>query len=122
MGFFSWETSDTNESVSNKHSIRGAKPCKMIAPDGRVWKELDYNGYGEFGGKDFYELLAELNGLESDRDKGIGLAFRDCPSGDNAVGVIYPKIVSMSFTGKYTDVPNSRSCDDQGFFYGEEQE
>jgi len=49
----------------------------MITPDGRIFTEKNYDGYGEFGGKDFYELLAELNGLVSDRSAGIDLCFKD---------------------------------------------
>lgn len=120
MGFFSWKTSDTDKSVSNIYSNRGALPCKMLAPDGRIWEELNYEGYGEFGDKDFYELLAELNGLDSDRDKGINLVYKDNPTGDNTQGVVYPRIVSINFIGEYRDVPNSETCPDQGFFYGRE--
>jgi hypothetical protein len=29
--------------------------------NGRSWREDNYEGYGEFGGKDFYVLLAEMN-------------------------------------------------------------
>ena len=35
----------------------------------------NYVGYGEVGGKDYYELLAEMNGLPSEREDGISLAF-----------------------------------------------
>jgi len=28
---------------------------------GNSWKEDDYKGYGEFGGKNYYELLTEMN-------------------------------------------------------------
>jgi hypothetical protein len=67
----------------------------MIAPDGRVFTEPDYEGYGEFGGKDFHELLAELNGLAPDRSLGIDLTFKNNPNGDNTPGVIYPKFVEI---------------------------
>jgi len=66
MGFFSWRTSDTDKSISNKHSSRGAFKVHMITKDGRVFTEYSYDGYGEFGGKDIYELIAELNGWKED--------------------------------------------------------
>jgi|TARA_R110000782_G_scaffold6510_4_gene22372 hypothetical protein len=33
----------------------------MLDDKGNSWKEDNYEGYGEFGGKDYYELLAEMN-------------------------------------------------------------
>jgi len=82
MGFFSWKTCDTNMSIANSSSKRYTFDVYMITPDGRVFHETEYDGYGEFGGKDFYELLAELNGKESDRIVGIDVAFNDNSSGD----------------------------------------
>jgi hypothetical protein len=68
MGQFSWITQDTNESIRNNGS-----PHKRIAymhdNNGNVWEENDYEGYGVFGGKDFYILLAEMNGLEVTKDE-----------------------------------------------------
>ena len=97
----------------------------MITPDGRVFTERDYEGYGEFGGKDFYELLAELNGLGSDRSAGIDLCYKGNRSGDDTPGVIYPKLVeelSWDVEGQYANLPNPTSCGDQGFFYSDEDE
>lgn len=81
MGFFSYITSDTDTSISNSYSSRGALPVHMITEDGRVFTEPNYEGYGVFGGKDIYELIAELNDL--------------CPQGDTdqkrsaAIGLLY---------------------------------
>ena len=60
MGFFSWKTSDTDTSISNSYSSRGALPVHMITEDGRVFTEPEYEGYGVFGGKDIYELIAHF--------------------------------------------------------------
>ena len=68
MGFFSWKTSDTGRSIPNHYSGREVFTVHMITEDGRVFTEESYDGYGRFGGKDIYELIAELNGL--------------CPNGD----------------------------------------
>lgn len=125
MGFFSWETCDTNESIANQHSIRPTFPVHMITPDGRVFTEKYYDGYGEFGGKDFYELLAELNGLPPDRSAGIDLSFKENPNGDNTPGVIYPKFVmdlKDDVKAQYVSLPNPVSCRDQGFFYDDFEE
>lgn len=81
MGQFSWITQDTHEPIRNDVEA-GDKRAKAFMHDnkGNVWEEENYEGYGEFGGKDFYELLAEMNGLEAEegedlRDKGITLAY-----------------------------------------------
>ena len=125
MGFFSWHTCDTDRSIANNSSDRPTFEVHMITPDGRTFTERNYEGYGEFGGKDFYELLAELNGLGSDRSAGIDLSFKDNSSGDDTPGVIYPKLVeqlSWDVEGQYANLPNPTSCGDQGFFYSDEDE
>jgi len=61
MGFFSWVTSDTEMSITNRYTERGALPVYVLCPDGTNIYEDNYNGYGVFGGKDIYELVAEWN-------------------------------------------------------------
>ena len=120
MGFFSWKTCDTNRSIANVYSDELTFDVYMITPDGRVFHEAHYDGYGEFGGKDFYELLAELNGKESDRSVGIEIVFNDNPSGDDTAGVIYPKLVehiSEDVVAQYKRLPNPFGCEYQGYFY-----
>lgn len=88
MGFFSWYTQDTHRSIANRYSPRETFTVYMVDPrDGTLYPEDDYEGYGVFGGKDFYELVAELNNLEPDksesdpkyalRSAGIRLAFSE---------------------------------------------
>jgi len=126
MGFFSWHTCDTDRSIANNASDRPTFEVHMITPDGRVFTEKDYDGYGEFGGKDFYELLAELNGLGSDRSAGIDLCYKGNRSGDDTPGVIYPKFVEVldkdNVKEQYSNLRNPRSCEDQGFFYSEDDD
>ena len=121
MGYFSWKTCDTDRSISNNESNRETFTVHMITPDGRVFTEKDYEGYGVFGGKDFYDLLAELNGLGSDRSAGIDLCFKDNSRGDDTPGVIYPKLVEDldedDVKGQYENLPNPQTCEYQGFFY-----
>ena len=84
MGQFSWFTQDT------KRRIRNGVPFTVYMTDdkGNKYKETCYGGYGVFGGKDYYELLAEMNGIV-DRNKeylrqiGIELAFKNSPQGYN---------------------------------------
>jgi len=46
MGFFSWKTMDTDTSISNNYSSRGALKVDMLDDKGNVWTESDYEGYG----------------------------------------------------------------------------
>tara|TARA_R110000772_G_C13310268_1_gene440071 strand:+ start:15857 stop:16330 length:474 start_codon:yes stop_codon:yes gene_type:complete len=74
MGFFSWKTQDTNRSIPSSYSERKTFPVTLSDDKGNTWKEPDYEGYGVFGGKDYYELLAEMNGRTT-RNEGITLAL-----------------------------------------------
>ncbi len=62
MGMWSYFTQDTNERIIN------GKPMHVVMCDdkGNKYVEECYEGYGVFGGKDFYELVAEMNGYKID--------------------------------------------------------
>ena len=87
MGQFSWIAQDTQKSISNTY------PTSVTMSDnkGNKWTEKYYEGYGEFQGKDFFDLVADmnpellktkyrerLNDMEL-RDVGIEIAFGDDP-------------------------------------------
>ena len=74
MGMFTWVTDDTKRSICNRSSEKKTFTVYMLDHKGNSWKEENYEGYGVFGGKDYYELLAEMNGLKT-REEGIKLAF-----------------------------------------------
>ena len=129
MGFFSWNTMDTDNSIANEHSNRKTFRVQMMDNKGNVWTEDNYDGYGRFGGKDFYELLAEMNGFESDktgdeytdeaRGFGINLAFKDNPNGIGTKGVLYPNLVEQA-KGWVYEMGGPDNCEYQGYFYDEE--
>ena len=106
MGFFSWNTQDTDKSIANQYSNRKTFRVQMIDNKGNVFTENEYEGYGVFGGKDYYELLAEMNGFESDktgdeytdeaRGFGISIAFKDNGSGVATEGVYYPNLIEQA--------------------------
>jgi len=107
MGFFSWKTQDTDRSIPNMYSDKPTFAVYMFDNNGNVWREDNYEGYGVFGGKDFYELLAEMNGLKT-RLEGIDLSFSDEP-------FISPNLY---------EYPNRKwvnrhpiECESQGIFY-----
>ncbi len=83
MGMFSWHAQDDGEPI---YSAPGHhRPVYMTDDEGHEWCEDTYEGYGVFGSKDFYVLLAEMNrellagpiaeGYYEARDQGISLAF-----------------------------------------------
>jgi len=89
MGCFSWIAQNSNRSIIMYGYGNRRYPCRtcyMWDNKGRRWRETEYEGYGIFGGKDFYILLAEMNyeyGPEIDdeqkRTDGINIYF----SGNN---------------------------------------
>ena len=127
MGFFSWITQDTDKSIANNYSTRSTFRVQMLDNKGNVWTEDNYEGYGVFGGKDYYELLAEMNGItDTDVDRlrmaGINLAFsKGNHSGVGTEGVLYPNLVEMADGWRY-DPMGPESCDYQGFFYDDESD
>jgi len=128
MGFFSWNTQDTDRSIANEHSNRKTFRVQMMDNKGNVWTESEYDGYGRFGGKDYYELLAEMNGFTSDktgdeytdeaRGFGIDIAFKDNGSGVATEGVYYPNLIEKA-DGWVYEMGGPDSCDYQGYFYDE---
>lgn len=111
MGYFSWKTSDTEESIFNVFSNHfDGRPVYLLQPNGQpAIKESGYEGMGNFGGRDAYELLAEWNGLGSDRGKGFKLSI----SGDP---IKYPLKFSFNPDAVYEDLPAAKNCERQGHF------
>lgn len=120
MGFFSWKTQDTNKSISNKWTSRGALKVTMLDDKGNEWREEEYEGYGKFGGKDFHELLAEMNGINSDlegeeymefmRSEGIKLAYSNAK-------IKSPNLIEQVKDWEYCE-QKPENCEYQGYFYG----
>lgn len=116
MGCFSWKCQDTGRRIVID------RPMHVVMRDDKnnKYEEECYEGYGEFGGKDYYELLAEMNGVtladcggdkERLRQKGIDMAFDGHPHGDNP-NVKHP---SLTEQGWYCDGKAPESDPDQGF-------
>ena len=132
MGFFSWKTVDTNDSISNKHSDIGALPVALLIPKefgGGAYIEKDYNGYGIFGNRDAYALIVEWNFPEKFKgDDGAvrGFGIDMSSSFGSPSGLKYSlKFVTLDTYEKddvkFEDFPNkSLNCPYQGYFYPEE--
>jgi hypothetical protein len=107
MGFFSWHTQDTKKSIANRHSERPTFVVYMTDNKGNRWEEVNYGGYGEFGGKDFFFLLAQMNGLKT-RSQGIDYFYESeqclCPNLSEDPNWVWKN-------------ESPKTCPDQGFFY-----
>lgn len=135
MGFFSWKTNDTQKSIWNKYSGRKVRTVYMTDNKGKIWKEENYDGYGVFGGKDYYELLAEMNGFveggtlhDASRREESGTNHLPLRSELRLVGIdiqfgaikleqeiLYPNIVSKPKKWVWrNEAPEN--CSNQGFF------
>jgi hypothetical protein len=117
MGFFSWRTQDTDRSICNKFSDRQPFTVIMTDDKGNQWVEKNYEGYGEFGGKDYHELVAEMNGEKPDRM--IGIDMECSPEKFPGKTLIFP---SLTEYGTYYGGIKPDSCEFQGFFYPDNSE
>lgn len=125
MGMFSFLTADTEKSISNVHSVRGAKTVYLLQPNGKKpIKEERYDGYGDFGPYDCFVWLVEHNAEaigvdpssmshEEKRSLGIDLFF------DRSAECVYPLKFSFNENAVYEKLEASGRCPHQGFFYGE---
>lgn len=109
MGFFSFLTQDTKKSICNAYSNRETFTVYMKDDKGNTYTEEHYKGYGVFGGVDFFELVAKMNGLKT-RNQGIKLYYND-----EGIKFISPNLFEKE-KSKFTGKPPKR-CPDQGIFY-----
>jgi hypothetical protein len=101
MGFFSWIAQDTNKPIYiNGYQRPGyeQRTYYMWDNNGNSWKETCYEGYGIFGSKDYYILLAEMNRTygedvteEQKRKDGIDIEFSS-----NHDGILFPNLTESS--------------------------
>ena len=89
MGQFSWNTSDTKKPIMNNYTSK-CKTVYFLQPDGKHIKEDSYDGYGNFGGIDVYEWLAERNAPElckkgdTEHNRLIGMAMENISIGQSS--------------------------------------
>jgi hypothetical protein len=119
-GQFSWMTQDTGNQIGSEKQNTIA--VYIFNDKGDKWQERRYEGYGVFGGKDYYELLAQMNGIENaDRQDGIDLAF-----GKKKIKgkVLFPALVEdpKRFDFKKHDFTQEPENDPNQSWYQEEEE
>jgi len=102
-GQFSWMTQDTGQQIGSQDENQ--IPVYMFDDKGKYYYENDYDGYGVFGGKDYYDLVAEMNGYTADdaeelggmfnnlRGIGVKLAFGELEP-KNGGPVLFPALVT----------------------------
>ena len=111
-GQFSWMTQDTGAQIGSEKE--NTIDVWMYDNKGNQYYEKGYDGYGEFGGMDYYELLARMNGYTDEdlqdkkilksirvmgkgsmRDIGIALAFENkLKTRDKGGDVLFPALVA----------------------------
>lgn len=132
MGFFSWRTADTLETIWNKSSFKGAYPIKIFWLDGTVSNCHFYEGYGAFEGIDiqahiaFHHEFCAPSATESQAIaafyvksnevcENLGVPFQSFTPFE-AAGYQTPRLVSLDFDGDPWDLPPNVDDMDQGFF------
>ena len=103
-GQFSWFTQDSDQQIGSERE--NTIDVWMYDNEGNSWYEKHYQGYGVFGGMDYYELLAKMNGYTEEdlkkgqemRNLGIDLAFKKLKTKDKGKKVLFPALVA---DGKY---------------------
>jgi len=126
-GQFSWMTQDTGQQIGSQDG--NTIPVYMFDDKGKYYYENEYDGYGVFGGKDYYELLDQMNGGSGDRSRGIDLAFGKEKTGSE---ILFPALVtkpdmfnykSHNFTQEPENDPNqSWLAPEEDDFYDQNDE
>jgi len=121
-GQFSWITQDTGQQIGSEDENR--IPVYMFDNKGNYYYENRYDGYGDFGGKDYYELLAQMNGYaKGDRMDGIDMAFGKMKT-PNGGPVLFPALVTKpnEFNFKTHDFTKEAESDPNQSWYAPEEE
>jgi len=121
-GQFSWMTQDTGQQIGSEKE--NTIPVYMFDNKGRYYYEKNYDGYGDFGGKDYYELLAQMNGYaRGDRMDGIDMAFGKMKT-PNGGPVLFPALVVKpnEFDYRTHDFTKEAETDPNQSWYAPEEE
>ena len=134
-GQFSWMTHDRGEQIGSERE--NTINVWMFDNEGNMWYEKNYEGYGVFGGMDYYELMAKMNGYSEEdldikvgkrnkiyreiRGIGIALAFGDLETRDKEGDVLFPALMSdpKGFNYKRHDFTEEAQHDPNQSWYQE---
>ena len=117
MGQFSWLDCKTKEQVVD-NKLRDVYVLVPKEFGGGHLLERRYNGYGIFGGRDIYALVAEWNRPElcignEDKDREVGINIA-CYDKDNAK-LKYPIKITHDANAVYEECGPSLSDPNQGW-------
>jgi len=140
-GQFSWMTQDSGQQIGSEK--QNTIDVWMYDNKGNSWYEKRYDGYGEFGGMDYYELLARMNGYTEEdledkavlksirvmgkgsmRDIGIALAFGEgkLKTRDKGGDVLFPALVADGrYNWKRHDFKQEAESDPNQSWFQEEE-
>ena len=131
-GQFSWLTQDSGTQIGSERQNRIT--VYMYDNKGNQYKESKYDGYGEFGGMDYYELLARMNGYTEEdleavkgpfkemRQLGIDIAFGKLETKDKGKKVLFPALVEdPRYNWKRHDFTQEAESDPNQSWYQEEE-
>lgn len=130
-GQFSWITYDTDVQIGSERE--NTIDVYMFDNEGNQWHEKKYEGYGEFGNMDYYELLAKMNGYTEEdlikkykgkdmREIGIDLAFKKLKTKAKGNKVLFPALVeNPKFDWKRHDFTQEAESDPNQSWYQEEE-
>lgn len=134
-GQFSWMTHDRGEQIGSERE--NTINVWMFDNEGNMWYEKSYDGYGKFGGMDYYELVAKMNGYSEEdldikvgkrnkiyremREIGIALAFDELETRDEKGDVLFPALMSdpKGFNYKRHDFAKEAQHDPNQSWYQE---
>ena len=125
MGYFSWITSDTDESIAARRSERPTKTVYLLSPDGKHLREDDYEGFGVFGGTDAFVWWMRHNKPEECGDSTAEEIRRMFFANGSKIyhetnggreNCEFP-IKLASKPADYDSVDASVACPEQGYFY-----
>ncbi len=120
-GQFSWMTHDTDEQIGSEKL--NTIDVYMYDNEGNKWKETRYDGYGNFGGQDYYDLVATMNGYDADRQKGVDLAFGKLKTKDKKRKTLFPALVTdPRYNWKRHDFTEEAENDPNQSWYQEEED
>ena len=126
-GQFSWMTQDTDRQIGSEK--QNTIKVYMYDNEGNQWFEKKYDGYGEFGGMDYYTLLAKMNGYSEEdlskkgmemRDLGIDISFKKLKTKIKGGKVLFPALVEdPKFNWKRHDFTQEAESDEYQSWYQE---
>jgi len=121
-GQFSWYTSDTLRQIGSEKF--NTITVYMYDNNGNRWEEKNYEGYGVFGGMDYYDLVADMNGYSGGRrDVGIDISFNKKKSKTSKKPLFPALVQDKNYKWKRHDFTKESEQDpNQSWFQEEEYE